>query len=473
MRKLGLTVVTAMLLLGSAVAPAPGAPTAAPFAKVEDFSGDLQIVGSGLAWKDVRCLSDCARFPFEERERARYLLKRPGQRSAELARTRLTTIPGGSNSVIEAAHFAASSTRTLMVVSSERNVDDQLSTSATVFAGRPGSSPPELFECEGAFELPVSLDADLLAFDETRCVTGSTDVVVRSLADGSVRRVPTGDRRIEALALAGDRLAVLSYGRLAEGTSGHASGELAVWDLQTLTKLVSVPAGTSVAPPAFALRPDGALAFVTFDETAQPDNCQGTLSLLGPAEGTPQTLGTGMCKLVDFAGDQVLAQHRRTLVAITPAGVEHALLNLGRVELRAAAADGTSVAYALRTCDGDATLYRVVVSAPAADAGAPRCPLRIATQSAHVGPTRHFRVRVVSRRGSAGFMELRRNGATILEKPFERRAGRRSVRLRLTGSLMRQLLRQGSLRVGIRTVTTERAGDELRHRQTVTLMPAG
>jgi hypothetical protein len=79
----------------------------------------------------------------------------------------------------------------------------------------------------------------------------------------------------------------------------------------------------------------------------------------------------------------------------------------------------------------------------------------------------------VSRRGAAGFMELRRHGSTLLEKRFERRAGRRSVRFRLPGSLMSRLLRQGSLRVGIRTVTTERAGDELRHRQTVTLTPAG
>jgi len=68
-------------------------------------------------------------------------------------------------------------------------------------------------------------------------------------------------------------------------------------------------------------------------------------------------------------------------------------------------------------------------------------------------------------------MELHRHGATIVEKPFERRAGRRSVRLRLPGSLMRQLLRPGSLRVAIRTVTTERAGNELRHRRAVTLTP--
>jgi hypothetical protein len=472
MGKLAPTILTAMLSLASAAGPALGAPAAAPFLKVEDFSGDLQIIGSGLAWKDVRCLSDCVRFPIGTRERARYLLKRPGERTAELARTRVATFPGGSNSTLEYADFDGSSTRTLMVRGSERNVGDQLSTSATLFAGLLGSPPPELLECRDSFRVPVSLDGDFLAFDETGCVPGSTDVAVRSLVDGSVRRLPTGGGvRIEALALARDRLAVLSYDAAGGGAGGGTGGELAVWDLQTLTKPVSVQIGPSVAPPAFALRPDGGLAFVTFAETTQPESCQGTLSLLSPGEPTPQTLATGACNLVDFAGDQVLAQHRRSLVAITPAGVEHTLLDFGRVELRGAAADGTSVAYALRTCDGDASLYRVVVTAPTAGAGAPRCPLRIASKTAHVSPQRYFRVRVVSRRGAAGFIELRRHGATILEKPFERRAGRRSVRLRLPISLTRQLLRQRSLRVGIRTVTTERAGSELRHRAAVTLTP--
>jgi hypothetical protein len=467
MRKLALTILTVLVLLVGAAAPASGA----PFLKVEDFRGDLQIVGSGLAWKHVRCLRDCVRFPFGQTVRTRYLLKRPGLRVAELARTDLTTIPGGSNSVIETADFAASGTRTLMVVHSERNVDDQLSTSTTVFAGPLGSRPPELFECPDTFELPFSLDADLLAFDETRCVTGSGDVVVRSLADGSVRRVPSGDRRIEALALAGERLAVLSYERLPAGTPGPPSGELAVWNLETLTKVASVPVGPSAARPAFAVRPDGALAFVTFGATAQPEECHGTLWLLGPGGLTPQALATDACNFADFAGDQVLGRHLRSLFAIPPAGGEHTLLNLGRVELRGATGDGTDVAYALRTCDGDARLYRVLVSATAAGAGAPRCPLRIASQRAQVGPRRYFRVRIVSRRGAAGFMELRRHGATILDKPFERRAGRRSVRLRLPGTLMRRLLRRGSLRVAIRTVTTERSGDELRHRRVLTLTP--
>ena len=471
MRKLAGTVVAVMLLVAGVAGPASAEPTAMPVLKVEDFTGDLQIIGSGLAWRGVRCLRGCGRFPVAETERARYLLKRPGQKVAELARTRLTTIPGGSNSVLEQADFAASSTHTLMVVESERNLGDQLSTSATVFAGPLGSQPAQLFECPDTFRLPFSLDGDALAFDETRCVPGSTDVVVRSLADGSVRRVPTSARQIEALALAGDRLAVLSFEKLAEGAPGPASGELAVWNLQTPTKLASVPVGPSFAPPAIALRPDGALAFVTFADTARPDRCQGTLSLLGPGEMTPPTLASDTCNLVDFAGDQVLAQHKRSLVALSPAGVEHVLLNLGRVELRGATAEGTSVAYALRTCDGDARLYRFAVSAPAASAGAPRCPLRIASQRAHVGPKRYFRVRVVSRRGSAGFIELRRDGATILDRPFERRAGTRSVRLRLPRSLMRQLLRQGSLQVGVRTVTTERAGNELRHRRAVTLTP--
>jgi hypothetical protein len=185
----------------------------------------------------------------------------------------------------------------------------------------------------------------------------------------------------------------------------------------------------------------------------------------------PHTVATDSCNFVDFAGDLVLARHLRSLAAIPPAGAEHRLLNLGRVELRGATAEGTSVAYALRTCDGDASLYRVLVSEAAASAGAPRCPLRIANQSAHVGAQRYFKVRVISRRGAAGFIEVRRHGATILEKPFERRAGRSTVRLRLPTPLMSRLLQRGSLRVTIRTVTTERAGDELRHRRVLTLTP--
>jgi len=160
MGKLARTVLTAMLLLASVAAPASGAPTATPFLKVEDFSGDLQIIGSALAWNDVRCLSGCVRFPAKETHRARYLLKRPGHKIAALARTPLTTIPGGSNSVLEDADFAASSTRTVMVVESERNLGDQLSTSATVFAGPLGSPPAELFKCR-VFRVPFSLDADV------------------------------------------------------------------------------------------------------------------------------------------------------------------------------------------------------------------------------------------------------------------------------------------------------------------------
>ena len=77
MGKLARTVTT-MLLLAGAAAPASGA-AATPLLKVEDFSGDLQVIDSALAWKDVRCLRGCARFSFGETVRARYLLKRPGQ----------------------------------------------------------------------------------------------------------------------------------------------------------------------------------------------------------------------------------------------------------------------------------------------------------------------------------------------------------------------------------------------------------
>ena len=84
-------------------------------------------------------------------------------------------------------------------------------------------------------------------------------------------------------------------------------------------------------------------------------------------------------------------------------------------------------------------------------------------------------MRVVSRRGTAGFMELRRHGATILEKPFERRAGRRWWRVRLPGSLMRQLLRAARGPSGWGWPDRHHragAGAGFRHRAAVTLMPS-
>ena len=63
--------------------------------------------------------------------------------------------------------------------------------------------------------------------------------MVRSLADGTVRRVSLPGRLVDTVGLAGDRLAVLSYPR----TPTPDSGEIAVFDLTTGAQTSSAATG--------------------------------------------------------------------------------------------------------------------------------------------------------------------------------------------------------------------------------------
>jgi hypothetical protein len=465
------SLIAAVLAAIAITAPAASAavPLPDPFVTAEGFNGDLQVVEDGTAWNDSRCVRGCAPFGFGTTDLARFLLKRPDARPVELARSRLTNIPGGSNSIIEIVSFAASATRTVMVEADEENQGDQLSSEARIFGGARGAPPPELVRCQEAFFLPFALDGDNLAFDETRCVSGSTDVVVRSLADGSVRRVSVAGRLVESLSLAGDRLGILSYPRTPEGSPPPETGEVAVWDLTTGTKVGSVTVQQSVVPPVFDVRADGTLALVTFPEAVQPESCVGLLSLLRPGDPSPTALATTVCNRVAFAGEEVLFERRQRLLAIPLGGAERSLLRLDGVALLDAAAEGSRVAYALLTCSGDTTIHLVELSADEAIAGSTACPFRIASRRARVAPNRRLRIRLRCRRGCAGQMSLRVSGRTVAEAGFERRAGRSSVRLRLPRALMRRLRREGFLRGRVIVSTTDRSGKVNDRRRTVTL----
>ena len=243
MGKLAPTVLTAMLFLASAAGPAWGAtstPSSRSRTSAAAGASDDQL---GLAWKDVRCLSGCVRFPIGARERARYLLKPLGRGPPSWRAPGWRRLPGRLQLHLEYADFDASSTRTLMVLGSEHDVDSRLSTSATLFAGLLGSPPPELLECRDGFHVPVSLDGDFLAFDETGCVPG------QHRRGGSLTRrrlrAACAHRRQRAVRGAGPLQATgwpySATTRRAGGRGNGKRGELAVWDLQTLTKPVSVP----------------------------------------------------------------------------------------------------------------------------------------------------------------------------------------------------------------------------------------
>jgi hypothetical protein len=439
-----------------------------PFAVAEDFRGDLVMVNNGVAWQDVSCVRGCTPFAAASTERARFLLKRPHRRPTELARTKLVNIPGGSNSILTTVSFAASPSRTVMVRSREENIGDQLSSSATIFSGALGSKPSQLINCQEAFVLPFALDDGRLTYDESRCATGSNDVVVRSLAAGTVRRVSLPGRLVDTLGLAGDRLAVLSYPR---GPTPD-SGEIAVFDLTTGAQVSSAATGgPGLTPAVLDIRSDGTVVYVTYPSTARAASCRGTLFVLAPGTA-PRMLASGVCQLAKLAADEVVAKRKTKLVAIPLSGSEHTLVNLGQVAVVAADAQTTGkVGFAMPTCAGDTAIRFLGLATDPDDAGPVACPLRIASAASQVAPNRRFGVRLRCPRGCGGFVSLRRNGATLVQKRFEHAAGSFSVSLPLTKVLMGELRRRGSLSARITTSTGDRGGRTVRHARPFTLTP--
>ena len=416
MRKLA-PLILSLLVAAMALPQAASAISPRPFAVAENFRGDLVMVNNGVAWQDVTCLRGCTPFAVATTETARFVLKRPHGRPTELARTKLVNIPGGSNSILTTVRFAASPSSTVMVRSREENIGDQLSSSATIFSGTLGSKPSQLISCEAAFELPFALDDGHLAYDDSRCTTGSSDVVVRSLADGTVRRVSLPGRLVDTLGLAGDRLAVLSYPR----SPTPDSGEIAVFDLTTGAQVSSAATGgLGLTPTVLDIRSDGTVAYVTYPLTAKAASCRGTLFVLGPGTA-PRTLASGVCQLAKLAADEVVAKRKTKLVAIPLSGSEHTLVNLGQVAVVAADAQNTKVGYAMPTCAGDTAIRFTDLATDPDDAGLAPCPLRIASGSSQVAPNGSFRVRLRCRRGCGGFVSLRRHGATRVEAVRARR----------------------------------------------------
>jgi hypothetical protein len=460
--------VLSVLVVAVALPQAASAISPRPTAVAENFRGDLVMVNNGVAWQDVTCVRGCTPFAGATTETARFLLKRPHRRPTELARTSLRNVPGGSNSILTRVSFAASPSRTVMVRSREQSIGDQLSSSATIFSGALGSKPSQLISCKETFELPFALDRGRLAYDDSRCTTGSSDVVVRSLADGTVRRVSLPGRRVDTLGLAGDRLAVLSYPR----SQTADSGEIAVFDLTTGAQVSSAPTGgPGLTPTVLDIRSDGTVAYVTYPPTAMAASCLGTLFVLAPATA-PRMLATGVCQLAKLVVDEVVAERKTRLVAVSLSGSERTLVNLGRVAVVAADAQNPGkVGFAMPTCAGDTAIRFLGLLTDPDDAGRAACPLRIASGSSHVAPDRSFRVRLRCRRGCGGFMLLRRHGATLVAKRFEHAAGSFSVRLRLTKSLMGELGRRGSLSARITTSTEDRGLRTVRHARSIRLVP--
>jgi hypothetical protein len=433
----------------------PGTAHAARVATVESFSGDLHVVGDGAAWSQTRCLRDCVAFPTGSERLSRFVLRRTGGELSELARARLSHFPGGSNSILEAATYAVSESFVARLESEEENQGDQLSQEAALTAGPLGDPLAGVATCP-VFNLPFALDGANLAFDGSRCFEGSTDVIVRPLGGGDPETVPIEGRIVQALALAGDHVAVSARDRLAEGASGPPAGAITVWNWRTGAKVSEVALAPGPEEPPFDVTDAGSLAFI-----APGDTCdEGRLNVLAPADAAPRQVATGVCGQVIWDGTEIVTRRSDRIVAIVPDGEETAVLEHGPVTVADFASDDTRFAYALPTCGGDTAVELVDLSTAGEDAGAAGCPVRIPRQRLVMTSQRRVRLRLRCPRGCSGTAKFRGSP----EKRFEQNRRRASVTLRVPRRLARRVRNRGRAGATVVLDTFDR-GDGSRERR--------
>ena len=418
-------------------------------AKVDTFSADLQVVGEGAAWSQIRCLRGCLGFPTERVDLSRFVLKPLGEPLDELARVRRRHFPGGSNSIIENVSYSASTAYVAKLEQDEITLGDETNQEARLVAGPLGSPLSAVVTC-AVFDLPHALDADRLAYDETVCVDGSTNVVVQPLAGGAPATVPTEGRFVQALALTGPFVAVAARDKLAAGDPGPATGAITVWNWRTATKVSEVALGAGLGTPPIDVNGAGSLAFIADGEECADGT--GRLNVFAPGDAAPREVATGVCERAVWDDTDIVTRRSTQLIAVNAAGAERTLLEQGGVTLAGFDAAGGRLAYALPTCGGDTVIELVALSSPERSGGSARCPVSLPRQRLKIGPKRRVRVRVNCNRGCAGTVKFKKFG----EKSFEQDRSRK-VRLRLPRKLA------GRARVTVVVETVDRS--ERRHKR--------
>ena len=460
------------VLLALVVAMAlPATAQAERFATVETFSGDLHVLGDGVAWSQIRCLRDCVAFPVERENLSRFMLKGATDgRPDELARARLSHFPGGSNSTLETIRYAASTEYLARLFQAERNTGDVLSQETVLSAGPLRGPLSELVTC-GVHNLPAAIDGDRLAYDESVCSAGSTNIVVRSLAGGGTATVPVQGRFVMGLALAGDFLAVAARDPQEDPQAGPPTGAITVWNWTTGEKLSEALLGPGVVLPLVEVTGTGTAAFLSAGPTCE----DGRLSLLDPGASSLREVATGVCASMSWTGTQmsmswngseIVVRRSAELVAIAPDGGERSLVEHGAVTLSDFAEDGARLAYALPTCGGDTTIERIALDSSADDVGTAGCQFTIPRQRLEMNARKRVRLRLNCKHGCAGTARFRGFGV----KFFEQDARRGSIALRVPKRLARRVLRRGAVRRSVVVETADRAGRPRAKRRSVRIV---
>jgi hypothetical protein len=437
-----------------ALALAPGAAATERVAFVPDLNADPpQLVGSEVAWQQVRCLRECADSdidcsPAGQVSGYRVQLGAPGRAPRTLFRTRLTCAQSGPNFGIEHASALVSAGRlALRLTSFEGDEVTGESTDGALFAGPRDGPLTRLYRCEIAFSdgglRLVALEGDLLAYDTTPC-DETRHLAVRDLATGHTRPVPHAPATaITAIALSGPRLAYVTAGELA--VHDHVTGARAYgW---------TAPPGTFIT--ALALDAQGRAAIATRQASADEATCDGrALAWLSAAEPVPHPLPGEPCGAnLAFENDDVVYETPRDIRSVELDGTHGQVAFFGDVEHRAFDYDGTRVAFATRTCADEMAVYRHRLDEDTFLAGQARCEARIASGTLRV---RRGRAGVTLRcpRACAGVVLLRAGRTPIGSRRFgSRRRGAKTVRVPLNakgGALLRRGPLAVTISVGVR-----------------------
>jgi hypothetical protein len=435
------------LALALAISPAAAATERVGFAP--DLTADPpQLVGSEVAWQQVRCLrrcgdSDVSCSPAGQVSGYRVQLGGPGRSPRTLFSKRLHCAMSGPNFGVDYASALVSPGS--LALQEGTFTGDELAgdrTLGSLRAGRRNGGLTRLYECEtgagdGGLRL-VALDGDRLAYDTTPC-GGSRRLAVRDLTSGETRPLAHPPlASIAAIAMSGRHLAYV------------AGRELAVHDHLTGARVYgwTAPGGTELT--GVALDEDGRAAVVMGPAGSEPPACgTQTLAWLSAAEPAPHALPGEPCgSRLAFRGGRVVYQTERDVRDVTLDGTHGQVAFFGDVEHRAFDFDGTHVAFATRTCADEMAVYRHRVTELTFLAGQPRCEARIATRRLRAIRGRAG-VTLRCPRACTGIVRLRAGRTALGSRRFgSRRRGAKTVRVPLNRR-GRSLARRGPVAVTV------------------------
>lgn len=432
--------------LALALLIAPAAAATERVAIVPGLSADSpQLVGSQVAWQQVRCLRDCPDDPVDcspggQVSGYRVQLGAPGRPARTLFRKRLECAQSGPNFGIDRASALVSARRLALLdwtFSGDEVTGD--SSSGALLAGPRRGPLARIYRCDsGSSELPlVALEGDLLAYDTTPC-EAARHLALRDLATGETRPLPHPPASITAISLSGRNLAYVT------------NTELAVYDHVTGARIYGSPAPAGTRITGVALDAQGRAAIATQRADADAGTCDArALTWLSAAEPQPHPLPGEPCGThLAFDNDEIVYETPRDVRSVTLDGTHGQVAFFGDVEHRAFDYDGARVALATRTCSNEMAVYRHRLDEYTFLAGQARCEARIATSRLRA---RQGRAGVTLRcpRACTGAVVLRAGRWTLGARPFgSRRRGAKTVRVPLNAR-GRAMLRRGPVRVTI------------------------